>query len=238
MSLFDAIAPSAARLTDAIGAATDAEANRFVRAGAPRVEYLPPVVEGSEPAALTAATTFRASHGLTGAPLIVTVISRDEPRKGLPFACATMHALHASLPEARMLVVGLEATRSNVPNGVVLAGRISDKDVAAALRAADVVFVPSLFEAFSRVVIEAWQQETPVLVSDGVALASTVSGVGGEIVPFGNVSAAASALHRLLQDDERRAAYAAGGASLVRERFLLDPLIDRTVHLYDDVAAR
>lgn len=235
MSLFDAVAPRAARLADAVGAATEAEARCLSRAGARRVEFLPPVVESAEPARAEDVTALRERLGLVGVPLVVAVVSRDEPRKGLPFAYATVRALRARLPDARLLIVGLERVDAGIPDGVVLAGRVSDVDLATALRAADVVFVPSLFEAFSRVVIEAWQQETPVVVSDGVALAPTVAGGGGEVVPFGDASAAAAALLRLLENSELRSSYARAGAALVRERFLLDSLVDRAARLYDEV---
>lgn len=236
MTVFDSVAPRAAMLTDLVAAATEVEAARFVDAGARRVEILPPVVEEIRPSSPHAAALLRARHGLSGAPLIVSVISRDEPRKGLAFAFETLRTLRADVPAARLLVVGLESTTQPIPEGVVLAGRLSDDDVAASLRAADVVFVPSLFEAFSRVVIEAWQQETPVVVADGVALAPTVDGAGGLVVAYGDRISAAQALKRLVDEPELANAWGQAGAALVRERFMLDDLASRTARLYEELS--
>ena len=149
MLLFDALLPHAAHLADVIGAATDAEAAVFIR-HAKHVELLPPVVE---PAALVPdddANSFRKKTGIGASPLVVVVASRDEPRKGLHFAWNTFERLQRDLPTARLLVVGLAEVPLNLPARVLSLGRVDDKTLTCALRAADVVFVPSLFEAFSR----------------------------------------------------------------------------------------
>jgi glycosyltransferase involved in cell wall biosynthesis len=237
MLAFDAVAPLAARFTDAVGAATEAEADVFRRAGARRVELLPPVVEGASAVPEEQAASFRKAIGVGRAPLVVVVASREEPRKGLDFGWASFARLQQDLPQARLAVVGLAASQRPLPEGAVLVGRVDDATLASALRAADVVFVPSLFEAFSRVVIEAWQQESSVVVSDGVALGPTVAaGGGGAVVPYGDVEAAASALGALLRDRRRSAASGRRGRQLVEERFELDTLLNHVERVYDDVS--
>jgi glycosyltransferase involved in cell wall biosynthesis len=231
MLLFDALLPHAARLADAIGAATEAEAAVFAR-HAKHVELLPPVVE---PAALLPeldASSFREVTGVGSAPLIVVVASRDEPRKGLDFAWEAFECLKCDLPTARLLIIGLAEAPRGLPAGSESLGRVDDGTLTCALRAADVVFVPSLFEAFSRVVIEAWQQETPVVVSDGVALAPVVRRAGGKPVPYGDPEAAAEELGRLLRDRGTAGAAGRAGARLVQQRFLLDLLLEKAEQLY------
>jgi glycosyltransferase involved in cell wall biosynthesis len=159
--------------------------------------------------------------------------SRDEPRKGLQFAWNTFERLKRDVPTARLVVVGLAEPPRGLPVGAQSLGRVDEKTLTQALRAADVVFVPSLFEAFSRVVIEAWQQETPVVVSDGVALGAVVRELGGEPVAYGNASAGADELRRLLTNHATSRAAGSGGRALVLRRYLLDGLADRTERLYD-----
>ena len=238
MRAFDSIAPLAGRLADAVGAATDAEARVFRRAGSSRVSMLPPVVLPAPVQSIAVADEFRRMSGIGSAPLVVLVASRDERRKGLDFARQTFERLEMIRPDARIAVVGLESLRRSLPTNAVSLGRVDDQTLTAAYRAADVVFVPSLFEAFSRVVIEAWQQETAVVVSDGVALAPVVAGTGGTVVPFGDAAGAARALGEFLGDVEATAAVGRAGRQLVEARFELGGLLDDVEELYGDLTRR
>ncbi len=231
MLVFDRLIPWVGRFVDVVGAATDAEAAAFEK-HAKRVGVLPPVVEPSPVRPESEAIAFREAAGVGKSPLIVVVASRAEPRKGLDFAWAAFERLRSDLPTARLLVIGLPEPPRGLPPGALSLGRIDDATLTRALRAADVVFVPSLFEAFSRVVIEAWQQETPVVVSDGVALAPVVQQVGSSPVPYRDGRAAAQELDRLLLDREGARAEGKAGRLLVQQCFLLDRLVDRIEALY------
>jgi len=235
MLAFDALAPLAGRLVSAVGAATDAEAEVFRRAGAQRIELLPPVVERAPLARIAQARRFRESIGVGAAPLILVVASRDEPRKGLDFAWSSFEELRRLRPEARLALIGVNDAPKNAPAGVVPVGRVDDATLAAANRAADVAFVPSVFEAFSRVVVEAWQQQTPAVVSDGVALGSIADGVAGTMVPYGDSGGAARALARLLDDPDTALAYGRAGRRIVASRFELKGLIDTVERLYTEL---
>jgi glycosyltransferase involved in cell wall biosynthesis len=237
MKVFDAVAPRMALLADAVGVATEAEAAVFDRAGARRVTLLPPVVEVAPVLAAADAGSFRGAVGVGDAPLIVVVASRDEPRKGLDFALASFLRLRGSMGDVRLAIVGLGDSSRPLPEGAFSLGRVDTATLEGALRAADVVFVPSLFEAFSRVVIEAWQQASAVVVSDGVALAPTVAAErAGRVVRYGDPAAAAAALGALLADRELAASCGRRGRALVEERYELGVLLDAVEAVYDELA--
>jgi glycosyltransferase involved in cell wall biosynthesis len=235
MLVFDRLVREAARFVDVVGAATDVEAAVF--ATRTRVEVLPPVVEPATVLPETEANVFREATGVGSAPLVVVVASRNEPRKGLDFAAASFELLRLEEPTARLLLVGV-ANSDELPAGAFSLGRVSNLELTRAFRAADVVFVPSLFEAFSRVVIESWQQDTPVVVSDGVALAPVVEQVGGNAVPYGDTRAAARELGRLLRN--RAAAWAEGraGRRIVEEHYELPTLTARLEEIYAELGTR
>jgi glycosyltransferase involved in cell wall biosynthesis len=231
MLAFDRAAVRAMRFADAIAASTDREAELARRCGARRVELLPPVVFDGAEADDDAAAAVRERRGLGDAPLVVVVCSRDEPRKGLRFGFEAFAALRRRLPAARLLVVGL-AGADGAPDGTVFAGRVPEAELAGSLRAADVVLVPALYEAFSRVTIEAWQQQTPVVVTDGVGLAQEVERHGaGAVVSYGDVNAAADAILRVLEDG----ALGEAGAVLVQERYTEDVLLEGARKLYSSL---
>jgi glycosyltransferase involved in cell wall biosynthesis len=237
MELFDHVAPRAARWVDAVGAATAEEAQWFTRLGARRVELLPPVVEDGPVLAREEGDAFRVRHGLVGAPIVLVAVSRAERRKGLDFAFTVLRRLRASVPDARLLVLGLAAeTRRAAPAGAHYAGWVDDRDLVRAFRAADAVLVPSVYEAFSRVVIEAWHQARPVVVTDGVGLAPVVSQTGGRVVRYGDATAAAAALAELLADAEGARDAGRRGRVIVERQFVLSRLLDDSEALYRALA--
>ena len=236
MEAFDLVAPRAARLADAVIAATPAEAEYFAGLGPARVEVIPPGVASLPPPAADAElAAFRARIGVDPGPLVLTV-ARDNSRKALPFGLAAFAELRRRLPGAQLLLVGPDADyRGGAQSGVSCPGWLDQPSIALAYQAADVLFVPSLYEGLPRAVIESWRFGTPVVATDRVALAPTIDGVGGVVVRYGDVAGAAAALASLLHDRERAAGLGAAGRELVGEQFLMPDLVDRTVEVYRDL---
>ena len=236
MRAFDAIGPRAARLADAVIAATEEEAEAFRAAGGRRVEVIPPAVSPTDPPSEEQVASFRDRFGVSDEPLVLLVAGRDERRKGLDFAARSMRVLRDALPAARMLVVGdsIDGLRA-ADSGVIAAGRLSGEDLECAYSAADVAFVPSRYEAFSRIVIEAWQHTTPVVVTSRVGLAEAVRDRAGGVVPFGDPAAAAEALRRRLVDRGLAQSEGAAGRALVEDRFLLSQAVAKTSSLYEEL---
>jgi glycosyltransferase involved in cell wall biosynthesis len=220
MRTFDTLAPHASRWTDVVLAATREEAESFRAAGARAVEIVPPAVDDVEPRTAADAAAFRDAIGVGDAPMMLVVASRAERRKGLDFALSTLTHIARALPDARLVVVGGGTGAGEAQEGVIQLGWVSDEDLRSALSAADVVFVPSRFEAFSRIVIEAWHEGTAVVVSDGVGLRDEVRATGVPTVPFGDTATASAVLISLLEDRSATARIGEHGRARHR-RYLL-----------------
>jgi glycosyltransferase involved in cell wall biosynthesis len=237
MRLWDALAPRAARWADAVCAATQAEAALFRRMGARRVALVPPAVHEVAPVSAEGVHEFRRRLGLGRAPLVLCVAGRPDRRKGLDYAARVITALRRRVPDAVLGAVGLPA---DVPlariDGVRALGRLSLSDLRCAYAAADVVFVPSRYEAFSRVVVEGWQHARPVVVTDRVALCEEVQHGGGSVVAFGDVAAGVAAVEHYLRDRVDAEQAGRHGAELVAERYLVDRALDRLEQVYAEVA--
>jgi glycosyltransferase involved in cell wall biosynthesis len=242
---FDTVVPHAARFAHAVVAATDDEAERFSRLRCGRVEIIPPAVEDAPLLAEDAAAGFRDRYGLGSGGLVLMVAARSERRKGLSFGIAAFRALQRLVPGVSLAIVGLPAAEfPGAAEGVHALGRIPLDGLTGAYRAADVVLVPSRYEAFSRVVIEAWQQATPVVVSGGVGLARTVSATqasdwprtGSPVVPYGDVDAAAGSLRAILADPAAAARAGAAGRALVERAYTVPRVVDDSLALYRELA--
>ena len=123
----------------------------------------------------------------------------DLPRKGLELALAACERVRATVPEMRLVLIGAwvdEARRAALPEFCEARGRVSRDEVAAAFAAAGCVLVPSLWEEFGYVGLEALASGTPVVCTPGVPY----GGLSG-----GGVFQAATATAEALADQIRAA---------------------------------
>jgi len=169
------------------------------------------------------ATKTRATLGLApDAPLLATV-ARHEYQKGLDVVLDALGHIVAARPDAVLLLVGrtgnetaaLEAqiTRLGLGSNVRVLG--ARDDVADILATADAVVVPSRWEGFSNVIVEAMALGAPIVASDIASVREAVDASTAVLVPPDRPAALAAAVEGVLDD---RAA-AARRAVLAHERF-------------------
>jgi glycosyltransferase involved in cell wall biosynthesis len=241
MRVFDHLAPRVARFVDAVVALTEEEQQFFGSLGARLVEVIPPGVNDvARPLPESASASFRERYRLDEGPIVV-VLGRSSPRhKGLRFGLDAFQALRSRISDAQLVLVGGLGVGTSLPDPRVHAlGWVSDEDRDAALGAADLLFVPSAYEALSRAVVEGWAHGVPVVATDRVALAPLIEqGRAGWVVPFNRPLVSGGILEAALTDKEARALSAARGHHLVRERFRLDAIVSRTLALYQAAMGR
>ncbi len=142
----------------------------------------------------------RKRHGL--GEEFVLYVGTLEPRKNLAGLAAAMSVLESSPP---LVVAGPRGWGDvSVPGGVLL-GEVSNREVAALMRAASLLVYPSHFEGFGLPVLEAMAQETPVVVTWNTAPAE-IAGDAGLAVDTTSPSALAAAIETLLRDPTERTA--------------------------------
>jgi glycosyltransferase involved in cell wall biosynthesis len=238
MALFDKIAPHLARITHGVSAATDEEASYFSDMGAPRSEVIPLVVnEVHHRLEDSHRLDARKRLGVGDEPLILIIAAHSPRRKGMDFASEVLTDLRQELPSVMFLVVGggdLGALGGQA--GVNAVGWCSDDTLLDAYRSADLLFVPSLYEQFSRATIEAWACELPVVLSDGVALAPLAERSGaGKVIAYRDVPTAVKTLVDALCDSGWRLQAGYRGRELVQQRFLRTSHLQATLQLYRSI---
>lgn len=197
------------------------------------------------PAAPTAATGPDRGRHLAGGPRYVLALGTVEPRKDLPTLVAAFDALAASDPEVRLVIAGpdgigaeaLTAARDRARHRrrIVRLGWVDDEQRLALVRGASVVAYASRYEGFGLVPLEALAVGTPVVAS-AVGALPEVLGDGGLLVAAGDVDALASALERVLTDDDLTVDLLARGAARV-DAYGWDRTVDGLVDLYRRAAA-
>ena len=102
--------------------------------------------------------------------------------------------------------------------------------------ASDLVVVPSRYESFGLVAVEAMACGIPVIASHVGGLTFTVEDeITGLLVPFGDSDALAEAIHRLVRDTSLRARMGLEAQEAV-QRFAWESVAQSVVHLYQRLA--
>ena len=192
----------------------------------------------------------RVTLGLDPDARYVLAVGRIDPIKGFD----TLLDAIATVPSAHLLLVGGDLAEDGTPVGALagLAAQAATQGIndrvtflgsqphdwlATAYQAADVVVVPSRYESFGLVAIEAMASGTPVVASNVGGLRYTVeTGHSGYLIPHSDPVVLADALNRLLTDDALRARLSEG-AIRSAQRFSWESVGTQIAHLYDRLIA-
>jgi glycosyltransferase involved in cell wall biosynthesis len=168
--------------------------------------------------------------GFTADDFCVGFAGRLDPCKDVPFL---LHALKRLPPRTtdRLLIVGegpdehrvrRAASELGLDSHIVWAGRLNSTDEA--FVAMDVLVLPSVYEAFGLVLVEAMSVGTPVITraDDGetvfTASSEIVTPESGIVVPSNDVEALADALRLLRDSPDLRARLGVGAKRTVSRR--------------------
>ncbi|MCX5992169.1 MAG: glycosyltransferase family 4 protein [Chloroflexi bacterium] len=122
---------------------------------------------------------------------------------------------------------------------VTFTGRISHEDLVRCYSAAEVAVVPSLYEGFGFPAAEAMSCGVPVISTTAGALPEVVGpdGEAGILVPPGNADALASAIRRLMSDNDLRRRMGAAARRRIETHFTWEEAAKRTVAVYEELIA-
>jgi glycogen(starch) synthase len=175
------------------------------------------------------------------APLLV-LPGRVEWEKGADLAVAALTRVRRRLPGAMLVVAGAgsrtadvaaQARRLRVARAVRLVGHCPDRQLAGLLGAADVVLVPSRYEPFGLVALEAMAAGTPVVAAAVGGLADIVTdGRTGLLVPPDDASALAAAATRVLGETALRRRLTRTAAAELPRRWTWAGAAAATQHSY------
>ena len=190
----------------------------------------------------TASKPTPAEAGIPADAPLAVAVGRLIEQKDHATLLRAFALVHASLPEARLAILGggpLEGeTRRLVAelgleDAVTLPGRTDIRDW---LERADVFVHSSRWEGFGIVLLEAMLAGLPVVATRVSAVPEVVAdGETGLLVEPGDHVGLARHLESLLTDRERAAALGAAGRRRALTEFSVARMADRTLALYDEV---
>jgi glycosyltransferase involved in cell wall biosynthesis len=169
------------------------------------------------------------------APVLVFVGRADDPRKNLPLLLAAFAAVRATVPGARLRLVGAPPA-DPVPAGVEVVGPVDD--VAPELHKAALFVLPSRQEGFCIAAAEALAAGLPVVSTPCGGPEDLIrSSGGGAVVDTFDTPDLAAAIVDVVADAEAASTMRNAGRDYVRRVHAPDrfrELLDDALHMADD----
>jgi glycosyltransferase involved in cell wall biosynthesis len=186
---------------------------------------------------------IRQELGLGPEDFIVGNVGRLALQKGQRHLVAAMPFLLERVPRAHAVIAGggdLEAYLRDLALEVGVAERVHvlgpRKDVPALMHAMDVFAMPSIWEGFGLVLLEAMAAGRPVVASRVATIPEVVvDGQTGLLVPAGDPLALAEAIARLAADPALARQLGEAGRDRLRRHFSIDKMVGDTELLYREV---
>jgi glycosyltransferase involved in cell wall biosynthesis len=210
----------------------------------PKVELVPPGFTPL-PAPLEGEKPFASSLGLNGPFLLF--VGRLASNKGLVELIGALATLRREYPDAQLVLVGEDggmgdavrrrAVELGVAGAVHFTGFVRDeRRLASAFSEARILVLPSEYEAFGLVLLEALAHGTPVVASRVGGIPEFVpDGKAGVLVPPLDEAALGQALLSLWPDERRRRDLGAYGRTEVVPKYRWDAVVDRLERIYREL---
>ena len=180
-----------------------------------------------------------------GTPLLGFVGQLDE-RKGLGVLLTAFRDIMQALPTARLVIVGRGPLQEMIESEIATHGWEQaiilpgfEDDIASVMQAIDVLLLPSYWEGFGIVLIEAMAAGKPAISTATSSMPEIVAdGETGFLVKPGDPEALAGRAVQLLKDATLRRRFGAAAQQRVKKMFTLDGMISRLEKLFAAEIAR
>jgi glycosyltransferase involved in cell wall biosynthesis len=161
----------------------------------------------------------------------VLFVGKPFKPKGGRVLLAAWRLVTAQIPEAELIIVGPKYNPIlGRRRGITWLGRLSRNELAVQYAAASVFVLPSFFDAWGHVFVEAMAYGLPCVGSDCCAMPEIIDdGVSGLVVPRGEPEPLAQAMIALLSDRDRAARMGQAGRHRVLESMTWAHVANRVV---------
>ena len=188
---------------------------------------------------------LRAELGLPPDTPLLGMVCRLVQQKGIPYSLEALRRIQSDFPQAQLVIIGdgeMAGELRQLAAALGIAERVHwlswRADAVELMAALDVLLVPSLWEGFGLVVLEAMSRRVPVIASRVSALPEVVvHGETGMLIEARDVDGLAAAIARLLGDRALRKYMGLLGAARLEEQFSADGMVEQTLAVYEKALA-
>lgn len=191
---------------------------------------------------------LRKELGLDPSDKVAITVARLSPMKGIEYLLEAARSLKSTHPWLKIVIAGDVAFESErgykaellalkqkeqLDNVYFLGLR---RDVPNLLRQADIFVLPSVYDIFPTVVLEAMSAGLPVVATDVGGVPEMVTERSGIVVPPRNAEALCLAIARMAESDAER--FGREGRRLVETHFTRERYISQTTALYEELLGK
>ena len=153
--------------------------------------------------------------------------------------------LKEKFPKINLIIIGKGPYRNkleklmkqnNLQENITFKGHVSDDEKNKLISSSQALVFPSLFEGFGLVILEAFMQKKPVLVSDVRPLSDIVEHEKtGLVIPAHDEKEWAKAIERILDEQENASKMGITGRIVLEEKYTLEKMNDSILKMYAEI---
>jgi glycosyltransferase involved in cell wall biosynthesis len=188
---------------------------------------------------------FRAAFGGVDGPFLL-FLGRLSRQKGLDLLVHAFERIVRTRPDLRLVLAGPDhegyeahvramVRQLDLESRVVFTGMLSGARKLAAFVDAELFVLPSYFENFGSVIVEALACGLPVLISDQVNIHRELSAAGVATVVTCSVDGVAAGIESALDDAQARVRMATAGPAVVRTYYSWDVIVPMLIKRYSGI---
>jgi glycosyltransferase involved in cell wall biosynthesis len=206
-----------------------------------KVEIVPNGINCADYEKLPESGSFRTKHAIAPQDKVVLFLGRIHEVKGIDLLIASFAELVKVMKDVKLVIAGpdrgfrstieKQIERLGIGEHVQLTGPLFDRDKIEAYVDADVFVLPSRYEAFPSVILEACACGTPVMVTTQCGIADLVADIG--VVVELDTKQMKDALFAILSDDKLRQRLGQRGKALVRDKFDYPKIAEQLISIYE-----
>ncbi len=211
-----------------------------------KIRYIPNGIDFSRFEKIPDGKAFREHYGIPEGSKVLLYTGRLAVNKGLHILMRSFKKIIAEHPDTVLCLVGDDqgmgdklrtmARDLDLEDKVIFTGHIGERLFRDSYGAADVFVLPSEYEAFGIVLLEALACEVPCVGTRVGGVPEVIDeGTDGLIVEYEDVDGLTEALSSLLADPERRRKMGKAGRERVREKFTWKSVVDQIEGVYREL---
>ena len=211
-----------------------------------KVRYIPNGIDFSRFETIPKGRMFRERYGIPDTSPVVLYTGRLAVNKGLDTLLTSFKDVLNEIPDCYLCLVGddqgmgqklrEQADRLGILGQVIFTGHIPENMFRDSYGAADVFVLPSEYEAFGIVLLEAMACKVPCIGTRVGGVPEVIrEGVDGLLVEYQDSRGLARAMIRLLSDFEERERMGEAGRERVQREFTWKSVVDRIEDVYREL---
>jgi glycosyltransferase involved in cell wall biosynthesis len=187
--------------------------------------------------------TIRRMYGVTEEDYLILYVGRLEPVKGIDYIIKSAPIILEKYPKSKFIVVGeggfkdklVKMAQSNgSKDSIFFTGFLKDKALDRLILSSDIFTIPSIYEPFGIVALEAMAAGIPIVASNVGGLSEILNNeYNGILFPPRDHNSLAEGVIKLLDDSELYHKIRNNGKVLVSKKFTWSQIAEETIKVYD-----